>query len=411
MCGQPEKCSRTQAHELWPARACVGRPGCISARVTTLGLVLTGGGARAAYQAGALQALAEIADFDRTPFRVLTGVSAGAINAAHLAAHADDFRAATRSLWAMWHGLDSARVYRSDARNLAAIGTRWVRDLGLGGWLGAGNINYLLDTSPLRSFLGEHLKLDRAAEHIASGRLRGLAVTATNYVTGTAISFFDGAPEIEAWSRSSRLGVRTRLRLEHVLGSAAIPVFFAPVAIDGVPHGDGCVRMSAPTSPAIHLGADKLIAIGIRYFRSGEQTVQMNQNLRAQRVALAEIAGVLLNAVFLDSLEADLELLERINQTMAFVRAEDHPKMPHRLRPIPALALRPSQDLGRLAGDQYANFPRMLRYLLKGIGATGASGWDLLSYLAFEPGYIDRLLELGHRDTMARKAEILAFLE
>ncbi len=378
--------------------------------MTTLGLVLTGGGARAAYQVGALQALAEIADFDRTPFRVLTGVSAGAINAAYLAARADDFRAGARGLWDMWHRLETRDVYLSDARNLASISGRWIRDLGLGGLLGAGNINYLLDTAPLRQFLGDRLELARVAGHIASGQLRGVSVTATNYITGTAISFFDGAPEICDWTRSSRLGVRTPLRIEHVLGSAAIPIFFAPVAIDGVPFGDGCVRMTAPTSPAIHLGADRIIAIGIRYFRTGEQTVLLNQNLRAERVALAEIAGVLLNAVFLDSLEADLELLERINQTMSFVRPEDHAFMPEKLRPIPALALRPSQDLGRLAGDQYANFPRMLRYLLRGIGATGASGWDLLSYLAFEPGYIDRLLELGHRDTLARKDEILAFL-
>ncbi len=372
--------------------------------------MLTGGGARAAYQVGALRALAEIADFDRTPIRVLTGVSAGAINAAHLAAHADDLRGAAAALWDMWHGLETRHVYRSDARNLASIGTRWVRDLGLGGLLGAGNINYLLDTGPLRDFLARHLDLARVREHIDRGRLRGLAGTATNYITGTAITFFDGAPEIDPWTRSARLGVRTQVRLDHVLGSAAIPVFFAPVDIDGVPFGDGCVRMTAPTSPAIHLGADKLIAIGIRYFRSGEQTVLLNQNLRSDRVALADIAGVLLNAVFLDSLEADLELLERINQTLEFVRPEDHPRMPQRLRPIPALALRPSQDLGRLAADQYDSFPRMLRYLLRGIGATGASGWDLLSYLAFEPGYIDRLLELGHRDTMARRSEIEAFL-
>ena len=412
--GRPRKPARTLVLRPATPRARARRPGaptgCISSRVTTLGLVLTGGGARAAYQVGALQALAEIADFDRTPFRVLTGVSAGAINAAYLAARADDFRAGARGLWDMWHRLETRDVYLSDARNLASIGTRWIRDLGLGGLLGAGNINYLLDTTPLRQFLGDRLELARVAGHIASGQLRGVAVTATNYLTGTAISFFDGAPELRDWTRSTRLGVRTPLRLEHVLGSAAIPIFFAPVAIDGVPFGDGCVRMTAPTSPAIHLGADRIIAIGIRYFRSGEQTVLLNQNLRAERVALAEIAGVLLNAVFLDSLESDLELLERINQTMSFVRPEDHPFMPEQLRPIPALALRPSQDLGRLAGDQYANFPRMLRYLLRGIGATGASGWDLLSYLAFEPGYIDRLLELGHRDTLARKDEILAFL-
>lgn len=378
--------------------------------MTILGLVLTGGGARAAYQAGALRALAEIADFDRTPFRVLAGVSAGAINAAYLATQADDFRAATRNLWALWHDLDSSRVYRTDVARLTTIGTRWLRDLSLGGVLGAGTINFLLDTAPLHAYLKERLAIERIGEHLASGRLRGVAVTATNYLTGTAVSFFDGAPDIRPWTRSNRIGVRSTIGREHVLASAAIPLFFSPVRVDGVPYGDGCVRMSAPTSPAIHLGADKLIAIGIRYARTGDQTVLLNEQLRAERVSLAEIAGVLLNAVFLDSLEADLELLARINQAVTFVPAEDRVRMPDQLRPLGALALRPSQDLGRLAGDQYDSFPRTLRYLLRGIGATGASGWDLISYLAFEPGYIDRLLELGYRDTMARKAEVAAFL-
>jgi NTE family protein len=374
--------------------------------MTTLGLVLTGGGARAAYQAGALRALAEIADFDRTPFRVLAGVSAGGINAAYLAARADDFRGAAHGLWDMWHSLRPEQVYATDLRRLGGIGTRWLRDLSLGGVLGAGTINYLLDTAPLRRFLGDRLRVGDIGRHLAAGRLRGLAVTATNYLTGTAISFFDGDPEIRPWVRSSRIGVRASLRLEHVLASAAIPVFFPPVRVDGVPFGDGCVRMTAPTSPAIHLGADRLIAIGIRYARTGEQTVLMNEQLRADGVALADIVGVLLNAVFLDSLEADLELLERINQAMHLVAEHDRPRMRERLRPIAALALRPSQDLGRLAADQYDGFPRSLR----GLGATGASGWDLLSYLAFEPGYVDRLLELGRRDTLARRDEIAAFL-
>jgi NTE family protein len=382
----------------------------IEARVTVLGLVLTGGGARAAYQVGALRALAEIADFGRTPFRVLAGVSAGAINAAFLATRADDFRAATAELWALWHDLDASKVFRTDVGRLAGLGTRWLRDLSLGGVLGAGTINYLLDTAPLRAFLGERLKVARIAEHLASGRLRGLAVTATNYLTGTAVSFYDGAADIQPWVRSSRIGVRAEIRLEHVLASAAIPLFFPPVPIGGAPYGDGCVRMTAPTSPAIHLGADRLIAIGIRYARTGAQTVLLNEELHQDRVSLAEIAGVLLNAVFLDSLEADLELLERINQAVGFVPPGERGRMPERLRPLAALALRPSQDLGRLAGDQYDELPRTLRYLLRGIGATGASGWDLLSYLAFEPGYVDRLLELGYRDTIAREAEIAAFL-
>lgn len=378
--------------------------------MTTFGLVLTGGGARAAYQVGALRALAELTGAREIPFRVLAGVSAGAINAAHLAAHADDFQAATSSLWELWRALTPDRVYRTDVRRLTAIGGTWIRDLSLGGLFGTGEINYLLDTGPLRAFLRERLPMRRAAEHLRSGRLRGLAVTATSYLTGTAITFFDGDPEVRPWVRSTRLARRTDLHLDHVLASAAIPLFFAPVAIDGVFYGDGCVRMSAPTSPAIHLGAERILAIGIRYFRSQDQTILLNEELRGDKIAVADIVGIMLNAVFLDSLEADLELLERINQTVAFVPAERHADMPERLRPIQALPVRPSQDLGRLAADQYDRFPKMVRYLLRGIGATGERGWDLLSYLAFEPGYVERLLELGYRDAMARRDELRAFL-
>lgn len=378
--------------------------------MTTHGLVLTGGGARAAYQAGAIRAIAELTGARELPFRVLAGVSAGAINAAFLAAGADDFQSAARSLWEMWRQLTPDRVYRTDTRRLASIGTSWIRDLSLGGVLGTGPLNYLLDTSPLRAFFDAHLRVERIAGHIASGRLRGVAVTATNYFTGTAISFFDAAPEIRPWVRSTRLGRRATLQHHHVLASAAIPIFFAPVQIAGAFYGDGCVRMNAPTSPAIHLGAERVLAIGIRYFRTHDQTVLLNDALQGDRLAVADIVGVLLNAVFLDSLDADLELLQRINLTVAHVPDERRPHLPDQLRPLPALALRPSQDLGRLASDQYDQFPAMLRYLLRGLGATGDRGWDLLSYLAFEPVYTLRLLELGYRDTLARRDEVNAFL-
>lgn len=378
--------------------------------MTTHGLVLTGGGARAAYQAGAIRAIAELTGARELPFRVLAGVSAGAINAAFLAAGADDFQGAARSLWEMWRQLTPDRVYRTDTRRLASIGTSWIRDLSLGGVLGTGPLNYLLDTSPLRAFFDEQLRVERIAGHVASGRLRGVAVTATNYFTGTAISFFDAAPEIRPWVRSTRLGRRATLQHNHVLASAAIPIFFAPVQIAGAFYGDGCVRMNAPTSPAIHLGAERVLAIGIRYFRTHDQTVLLNDGLQGDRLAVADIVGVLLNAVFLDSLDADLELLQRINLTVAHVPDERRQHLPDQLRPLPALALRPSQDLGRLASDQYDQFPAMLRYLLRGLGATGDRGWDLLSYLAFEPVYTLRLLELGYRDTLARRDEVSAFL-
>jgi NTE family protein len=244
---------------------------------------------------------------------------------------------------------------------------------------------------------------------VASGALRGAAVTATSYHTGTAITFYDGAPDIEPWVRSSRLGVRSTLTIAHVLASSAIPLFFPPVAIDGGWFGDGCVRLSAPLSPAIHLGAQRVMAIGIRYARPPEETVALNRDEPHRAPSPSEIGGVLMNAMFLDSLDSDIERLERINATISLLTDEQYARLKHRLRPIPLLALRPSRDLGRLAIEQYERFPRMLRHLLRGIGATGETGWDLLSYLAFEPAYIERLIELGYHDTHARGAEVQAF--
>jgi NTE family protein len=378
--------------------------------VAHLGLVLTGGGARAAYQVGVLRAIAALVRDKQSPFDVFAGVSAGAINAVSLAAGADEFQVAASRLTDIWHGLSPENVYRTDFRGLVGIGSRWVKDLSSGGMLGTSRINYLLDTAPLRHLLSETLPLSRLARHFRSGALRGVAVSTTSYATGLAVTFFDGAKGVQPWFRSTRIGVRQRLRLPHVLASSAIPIFFPPVNIRGLFYGDGCVRMHAPLSPAIHLGADRLVAIGVQSAPPVELPFDRARAPRREWLPPSEIAGVLLNAVFLDALEADVERLERINRTVAFIPPEQRGTPSQPLRAIPTLVLRPSQDLGTLAADQYARFPRMLRYLLKGIGATGETGSDLLSYLAFEPEYVGRLIDLGHADTMRRRAEIEAFL-
>jgi len=378
--------------------------------MSTIGLVLTGGGARAAYQVGALRAIADLTSGGprgTRPFQVVTGVSAGAVNSTAIASRTNDFPRAARELWSLWSTLTPDAIYRTDTKSLAAISGSWLRDVSLGGLVGANGINHLLDTAPLRRLLEARLEAERIPDRIADGSLRGVATTATNYATGTAISFFDGAPDLIAWQRSTRIGVRTRIGVEHVMASAAIPIFFPPVSIANTWYGDGCVRMSAPLSPAIHLGAERVVAIGIRYLRTDIEALQLNQEAHAEQPTLSEIAGVLLNAVFLDALEADLELVERINRTIELIPPEHASRQP--LRPVPVLALRPSQDLGRLAAQQYDRFPRALRYFLSGIGATGRNGWDLVSYLAFEPVYIKRLLDLGYKDTMQRSAEVKAF--
>jgi NTE family protein len=377
--------------------------------VTHTGLVLTGGGARAAYQVGAVRALAEILGPGPLPFDVVAGISAGAINGIALATGADDFPRAAARLGATWAQLTPDRVFRTGALRLASIGSRWVRDLSAGGLLRRkGGINYLLDSAPLRRLISTGIPIGRMRRHLKSGRLRAVAVSATNYHTGAGVTFFEGAADVGPWTRSTRVGVRAKITVDHVMASAAIPVFFPPVALDGSFYGDGCVRMHYPMSPAIHLGADRILAVSVRHLRPPAETLERQSRAKTDRLPLSEIAGVLLNAVFLDSLDSDLERMEVMNRTLALVPRE---KLARELdvRQIPALLLRPSQDLGKLAGGEYDRFPAMLRYLLKGIGAAGQSGEDLLSYLAFEPVYVGRVMELGWADTMARRDEIEEF--
>jgi len=404
------------------------------------GLVLTGGGARAAYQAGALKGVREILlrqedresrespespesregregregpemqrPDDFLPFPVIAGISAGAINAAFLASRAGNFTDAIDQLCSLWDTLRIDQVLDTDLSALSGIGMRWIRDLSLGGALGKSQSNHLLETTPLKELLASHINFKEIQNHISSKVLKGLALSVTNYRTGTAISFFDGDPDIQPWLRSARIGLRSTLALEHVLASASIPLLFAPVQIGHSFYGDGGIRMTSPLSPAIHLGAEKILAIGIRYSRSDEYTLQINETQRMDHVSLADISGVMLNAAFLDTLESDIERMERINQTLALMSDEARRNHPQNLRAIPVLTIRPSQDLGTLASEQFHLFPRMLRYLLKGIGASDQQGWDLLSYLSFDKTYTGCLLDLGYRDALAMKEKILEF--
>ncbi len=376
-----------------------------------VGLVLTGGGARAAYQVGAIRALAEIVGPGPLPFDVLTGISAGAINAVGLATGAEDFPAVAERLAATWAALTPDRVYRTGALRHARIGTSWLRDLSTGSLVRKTGINYLLDSAPLRNLIEKELSLVRMRRHLRAGRIHGVAVSATNYHTGDGVTFFEAPPDVPTWARSTRVGVRARISAAHIMASAAIPVFFPPVAIHGAFFGDGCIRMHYPMSPAIHLGADRIVAISQRWLRPASEAPAREARAHATAMPMSEIAGVLLNAVFLDSLDSDLERLQRINRTLQLVPRSKLENGDADVRPLPALVLRPSQDLGKLAADEYQRFPAMLRYLLHGIGATGHTGEDLLSYLAFEPIYVRRVMDLGYADTLARRDEIAEFLQ
>lgn len=371
------------------------------------GLVLTGGGARSAYQAGVIRGIAELLSDAKWPFQVIAGLSAGAINGAFLASQRGGLGRTAGRLWEMWDGLEPRDIFRTDRRSLLGIGARWLADLSLGGLLGSSRSTYLLDTTPLRALLARELDPDALRQNLDSGRLHAFGVTATSYLTGTALTFFDGAKSLQPWQRNTRAGVRRRVGVDHVLASAAIPLFFPPVNIGGVFFGDGGLRLDAPLSPAIHLGSDRVVAIGLHYSRPLDETRRLNRDGHMTEISAVDVAGIALNAVFLRTLEADVERLQRINRTLHLLRSRRRRSSP--LRAIPILVLSPSQDLGQLASERFRNFPFALQYLLRGIGASPVKGWDLLSYLAFDKAYTGALLRLGYADVLRRKAEVVAF--
>jgi NTE family protein len=376
----------------------------------TIGLVLTGGGARGAYQAGVLRAIAERRGRGApSPFRVVTGVSAGSINAAFIAANAHDFDYATRHLWDVWEHLKTGDVFRTNPVSLSRTGLRLAVELSLGAFVPGTRINYLLDTAPLRRLLRKNLDEDAVRDRLADGTLAALAITATNYATGTAVTFYEGAPDVQPWGRSARLGMRASLGVEHVMASCALPLFFPPVRLGDSHYGDGSMRLTAPLSPPIHLGADRILAIGVRHFRSADTTRRLNETTTlAEQPPIAQVGGALLNAVFLDSLETDLERAMRINDTLSHI--PDARRGSQALRPLPLVAMRPSRDLGALAKELLGSFSLPVRHLLRGIGASRSTGSDLLSYLAFVNRYTEQLLRLGYQDGQDSAAELDALL-
>ncbi len=372
--------------------------------------MLTGGGARGAYQAGALLAISEITGASSLPFPVLVGSSAGSINASFLASRAEDFGRATRELSDLWTTLRAASVYRTGVVAVSKKAASWLTDLGLGGLIGSGRGRSLLDTAPLRELLESNLDPDAISRNVAAGRVHGVSVTATDYERGVAVNFYEGAPEIAPWSRVTRIGVRAKLTAAHVLASSAIPIFFPAAEVDGHWFADGSIRLSTPLSPAIHLGADRLIAIAVRQADLGEPVAPGSEEHKGEYPTTAATIGVLLNALFLEALESDIERTRRINHTLSLLPAAVVASQSTPLRPIDVLVLRPSRDPSSLVVRTLDNVPGTIRYLFRGLGASETAGWDLLSYLEFDSAYTTRLMMLGYEDTMARADEVRAFM-
>lgn len=373
-----------------------------------IALVLTGGGARAAYQVGVLRALSVITNFEKNPFTIISGFSAGAINGTWLASRCENFDAATKSMWDAWATMTTDKVFTTDSISLAQIAFRWLRDRGLGGLIGRrSQINFLLDTAPLENFIKTNINFDALNEHLEMGRIHGVAITAANYRTGHSTAFYNGSSHINDWKKFNRISIRTKLKPEFVMASAAIPIFFPPIKVEDSYYGDGMIRLNAPLSSAIHMGADKLLIIGIR----GPRPSPHSNSQITNTISVGEIAGTILNGLFFDSLDADLDRMQRVNRTLAIMSAEELQQLPDQLRKIPILSLKPTEEMANLPACKMTHLPTGLNYVLRGIGVTPHKGRDLLSYLAFEPDYLQSLLKLGYEDTIRKKDQILEFFE
>jgi NTE family protein len=375
---------------------------------SNLALMLSGGGARAAYQVGFLRLLAR--EFADVVPGILTGVSAGGINAAYLAARQEPFAEKIENLAQVWAGIRIDDVFRVDLRNLASRSVRWGGRLLSGGKYPLPPARSLVDTGPLRTLLGRLLQTEDTAivgilRNLQAGWLRAIALTASSYTTGQSVTWVQTRDDcrIEAWERPQRKSIPSTLGVEHVMASSALPFFFPAVEVDGAWYGDGGIRLTAPLSPAIHLGAKRIIAVSTRYARSREE---------ADRPAIvdypppAQVAGLLYNAIFLDQLDSDALEIQRVNRLIARLSEAQRDG----LRRVDLLMLRPSVDLGRLANEYEPDLPRAFRFLTRGLGTRETRSNDMLSLVMFQSDYVRRLIELGETDASARMSEIRRFL-
>ncbi len=381
-------------------------------------LVLTGGGARAAYQVGVLKAITRIRrDYHApraNPFDVIVGTSAGAVNAAALASHADQFDLAVAKIADVWRHFHADQVYRADSFGVIRTGARWLTMLTAGWaftrWRRA-KANALLDNAPLRDLLHDMVHLSRLNHVMKRGHLKALAITASSYSSGNHVTFYDTLDAVGPWARQHRTAIKSPITIEHLMASSAIPFVFPAVALtfEGQSEwfGDGSMRQSAPISPAVHLGADRIFIVGAG--RMQEPSLRRVADMQAPN--LAQIGGHALSSIFLDGLATDIERLTRINQTVALLTPEARAQTT--LRPIRTLVIAPSQRLDDLAARHLQALPTPVRALLRGVGVEGAGadarGAALASYLLFESEFTRSLMALGEADALHRRNEVAAF--
>ena len=372
-----------------------------------IGLVLPGGGARCAYQVGVLKAVGEmLPSGSPSPFPIISGTSAGAINAVVLATRARRFARGVAELEKVWSNFRTHHIFRSDGKTILKTGGRWLTSISTGGILGSPPRS-LLDNEPLRQLLSRYLKISHVQNSIDRGYLDAIAVTAAGYGTARSVSFYQGKPGLEPWSRVRRLGEPTTLRLDHLMASIAAPLIFPGVQIGQEYYGDGAMRQATPLSPAVHLGAQRILVIGVR---NEEPDPAPGRNDPVPYPGLGRMAGYMLDALLMDGLSSDLERFARLNYII-----NDQPNQVltgdyESLRSIDAMIMFPSQDIREIALRYIHEMPRAVRRLMRALGALNYGGRQLVSYLLFESGYTRELIRLGYADAMARRAQLQDFL-
>ena len=370
-------------------------------------MILPGAGARGAYQVGVLKAVARLLPrHARNPFSVIAGTSAGAINAAVLASRASNFNVAVGEMERVWANFEAEQVYRTDNWTMVKSSLHWLTALVFGG-LGVRNPAYLLDNSPLRGLLERNINFDHIQRAVDRGYLDALAVTASAYTSARSVTFFQGAERLRPWARVRRIGRSEQIGVEHLMASAAVPFVFSPVKIGNEYYGDGAMRQRAPLSPAVHLGADRMLVIGVRDEHPDQEPTD---EAAGEMPTLAHLAGYMLDTLFMDGLYADLERISRINAIIEQVPKEALTGNVSRLRVLDTLIVVPKEDLRSVAERHVRELPRAVRLLLGGLGAMNKGGRQLISYLLFESGYTQELIDMGFQDAMEVEEDLRAFL-